>query len=55
MVFKEFMEYMSQLLAKAYLHIIHFIVCWGINVQNNEITTATSWYSITSKFNPLNC
>jgi hypothetical protein len=38
MVFSKFMDYTFQLLAEAVLHIINFILCWDINIQNYDIT-----------------
>jgi hypothetical protein len=42
MVFREFIEYTFYLLVEAVLHIINFILSWGMNIQNNDITQATS-------------
>jgi hypothetical protein len=49
----------SEFLVEAVLSIISFIFCSSMNVQNNDITPATSqyyvWHPITNKLNPLNC
>jgi hypothetical protein len=42
MVFRKFMEYMIRFLVEAVLHIINVILCWDMNVQNNNMTLATS-------------
>jgi hypothetical protein len=59
MVFTEFIKYTFQFLIEAVFHNINFILCWGMNIQNNNMKPATSqyyvWYPITSKINPLNC
>jgi hypothetical protein len=52
-----FIEYAFQFLVDADFHIIKFIFCWDMNVQNNEITLMTSQYyvhPVTNKLNPLN-
>jgi hypothetical protein len=41
MVFSEFIEHMFKFLIEA-VHVINFILSWGINIQNNDITPATS-------------
>jgi hypothetical protein len=50
---------MFQFLVEVVLDINIFILCWGTNVQNNDMTPATSqyyvWDPITNKLNPLNC
>jgi hypothetical protein len=57
MVFWEFIKYMFQFLVEAALHIIYFILCWGMNVQNKDISLVTSQYYVqhlvTNKCNPL--
>jgi hypothetical protein len=58
MVFKELVEYTFQFLMEAIFHIISFILCWGMNIQNNNMKLVTSqyyvWLPITNKLNPLN-
>jgi hypothetical protein len=46
MVFKEFIKHMFQCLVEAVLDIISFIFCWSMNVQNNDMTSATSQYYV---------
>jgi hypothetical protein len=41
-VLREMIEYTFFLLIKAVLRIINFILCWGMNIQNNVIIPATS-------------
>jgi hypothetical protein len=59
MVFMEFIKHTFQFLIEAVLHIIRFIFCWSMIVQNIDITPATAKYyvsqPITDKRNPLNC
>jgi hypothetical protein len=38
MVFREFIKHTFQFLVEAVLHIISFIFCWSMNVQNNDMT-----------------
>jgi hypothetical protein len=40
MVFKEAIEQTFQFLAETALHIINFVVYWGMNVQNNDVAPA---------------
>jgi hypothetical protein len=42
MVFKEFMKHTFQFLIEAAPHLINFIFCWDMNVQNNDMTAVTS-------------
>jgi hypothetical protein len=37
----DFIEYKFQFLLEAVLDIINVILCWGMNIQNNDITPAT--------------
>jgi hypothetical protein len=37
MVSGEFIKYMFQFLTEACFHIINFILCWGMNIQNNNM------------------
>jgi hypothetical protein len=39
-VFGEFIEYAFYFPTEAAIHIINFILCWGITIYNNEITPA---------------
>jgi hypothetical protein len=39
---KKFIRHTFQVLIEAVLHIISFILCWGMNVQNNDLTPTTS-------------
>jgi hypothetical protein len=59
MVFREFIEYTFQFLTEAIFHIISFILCSGMNIQNNNMKPATSqyyvWHPIMNKLNPRNC
>jgi hypothetical protein len=41
MVFRKFIEYMFQYFTEA-VHIINFILYWDMNIQNNDIASATS-------------
>jgi hypothetical protein len=36
MVFRKFIKLMFQFLIEAVLHIISFIPCWSMNIQNND-------------------
>jgi hypothetical protein len=38
MAFREFIEHMFQFLIEAVLHIINFMLCLGMNIQNNDMT-----------------
>jgi hypothetical protein len=40
--FGEFVKHTFQFLVEAVLRIISFILCWGMNVQSNDMTLATS-------------
>jgi hypothetical protein len=55
----QFNKHVFQFLIADVLHIISFIFCWGMNIQNNDITSASSLYyllhPITTTLNPLNC
>jgi hypothetical protein len=42
MVFREFIKNTFLLLVEAVLHIINCILCWGMNIQNNDLTPGTS-------------
>jgi hypothetical protein len=59
MLLKVFIEHTVTLLLEAVLHIMTFILCWGMNIHNNDVTPATSQYHvrhpITNKLNLLNC
>jgi hypothetical protein len=46
MVFREFIEYMFYFLVEPVLHIVNFILFCVMNVQKNEITSATSSYYV---------
>jgi hypothetical protein len=46
MVFKEFIEYSLQFLIEAVFHIISFILCWGMNIQNNDMKPATAYHDM---------
>jgi hypothetical protein len=37
MVFRKLIEYTFQFLVEAVLHIITFILCWDVNIQNNYL------------------
>jgi hypothetical protein len=57
-VFREFVEYTFQFLIEAVFHIISFILCWGMNIQNNMKPVTSQyyvWHPIINKLNPLNC
>jgi hypothetical protein len=58
MVFREFIKYTFQFLIDAVNHITNFILCWGMNIQNNYMKPATSkyyvWHPVTNKLNPRN-
>jgi hypothetical protein len=41
-IFKEFIEYAFKFVIEAVFHIISFILCWGMNIQNNNILTCLS-------------
>jgi hypothetical protein len=41
MVFREFIKHMFQFLIEAVLHIINFVLWWGVDVQNNNMNSAT--------------
>jgi hypothetical protein len=49
-VFRELIEHPFQFLIEAVLHIIIFILCWGMNVQNNDMTPATSQYYVMTSY-----
>jgi hypothetical protein len=36
------MEYIFYFFVEHVLHIINLILCWGMNIQNNDITPAIS-------------
>jgi hypothetical protein len=36
------MEYTFKFFIEAALHIISFIFCWGMNIQNSDITPAVA-------------
>jgi hypothetical protein len=38
------MEYTFQFLVEAVFHIISFILCWGMNVQNNDMSPMKSYH-----------
>jgi hypothetical protein len=38
-VFREFIEHTSQFIIESVLHVINFILCWSMNIQNNDIET----------------
>jgi hypothetical protein len=42
MVFREYIEHILHFLIETVTHINNFILCWGMNVQNNDMTLATS-------------
>jgi hypothetical protein len=42
MIFMEFFKYTLQLLVEAVLHIVGFIFRCSMNVENNDMTSATS-------------
>jgi hypothetical protein len=44
-VFRKCIEYMFQFLVEAVFHVINFMLCWGMHVQNNT-TPATSQYYV---------
>jgi hypothetical protein len=46
MVFWEFIKHTFQYLIEAVLHIISFIFCWSMNVQNNDMTPLTVWHHL---------
>jgi hypothetical protein len=46
MVFWEFIKHTFQFLVEAVLHIISFIFCWTMSIQNYDITPATSQYYV---------
>jgi hypothetical protein len=46
MVLREFIEYTFQFLKEAVFHKISFILRWGMNIQNNDMTPATSQYYV---------
>jgi hypothetical protein len=48
MVFKEFIEYFFLFLVEAALHIINFILCSSMNVENNDILLLTNSTFLTS-------
>jgi hypothetical protein len=37
---------MFQVLIEAVFHIINFILCWGMNIQNNNMKPVTSQYYV---------
>jgi hypothetical protein len=41
-LFREFIKHTFQFIIEAVLRIINSIFCWGMNVQNNDMTPATS-------------
>jgi hypothetical protein len=56
MAFREFINHKFQFLVEDYFDIVSFILCWGMNVQNNDMKPATSYlHAITNKLNPLCC
>jgi hypothetical protein len=42
MIFREFIEHTVEFYIETVFHIITFILCWSMNVQNNDMTAATS-------------
>jgi hypothetical protein len=42
LLFREFIEHTFYFLVEAVLQNVTFILCWGMNVQNNDIRPATS-------------
>jgi hypothetical protein len=50
MVFREFIKHTFHFLIEAVLHIISFILCWDMNVQNNDMTPVIT-YDILSVIN----
>jgi hypothetical protein len=46
MVFTEFIAYTFQFHIEAGFHIINFILCSGMNIQNNNMKPATSQYYV---------
>jgi hypothetical protein len=52
-LFREFIEYTFQFLLETDLQIINFILYWGMNVQNDDLTLLVVQRPITAKLNPL--
>jgi hypothetical protein len=48
MMFREFIEPTFHFLVEAVLHIISIILCWGMNVQNNDMNSDLLVLCITS-------
>jgi hypothetical protein len=46
MVFREFIEYMSQFLIEAIFHVISFIFSWVMNIQNKDPSRDEALYDI---------
>jgi hypothetical protein len=42
MVFGEFIEYLCQFILEPVPYINNFVLCWGIDIKNDDITPATS-------------
>jgi hypothetical protein len=44
MVFREFIEYTFRFLLEAALHVVNFVLRWGMNVQNYSTVVYTTSY-----------
>jgi hypothetical protein len=55
MVIREFIEHRFQFFVETVLQIIHFIVCWGMGVQNNDNDTSNLHHPIAKKVIHHNC
>jgi hypothetical protein len=42
MILREYIKYMFWFFADPELYVISFVLWWGINIQNDDITPATS-------------
>jgi hypothetical protein len=41
-VFKKFIKYMFYFIVETVIYINNFILCWGMDIQNNDIAPAAS-------------
>jgi hypothetical protein len=55
MIFRELIENTFKFLVEAVLYVINFILCWGMNVQNNDMNRRplTIMYDILSLTNSI--
>jgi hypothetical protein len=40
----ELIKYLFQLFVESVFYIINFVLCWGMNIENNDITPVISTY-----------